>query len=213
MLSGVDQSTWLAFAAGAVCGGAVAVALTRTPRGQARQGRPSAPPGPGLVPAEAHAGGAGAGAGGAGAGAVEPEVFELKGQHYQWLGEAWDHQTKDFKVLYKPLYCCSPHGGVDLTDRFEAHILAVTHYARWAAKFQPNKVRVETLPADAKRRVVPAGALSNPAWPYPDRTRPVDTGGAASAPGSLPESGMLPRIQRHNATPSGWGTRSYTAFS
>lgn len=33
-------------------------------------------------------------------------VYELSGQYYQVLGHAWDHEVKDFKVLYRPLYHC-----------------------------------------------------------------------------------------------------------
>ena len=43
--------------------------------------------------------------------------FHLKGKYYQWLGDAWDHDSKDFKPCYRPLYSCDAKA-----DRFEAHV-------------------------------------------------------------------------------------------
>lgn len=59
------------------------------------------------------------------------EVYELKGQFYQKLGEAWDHEVKEFKVVYRPLYHCEA-----AANRFEAHVLAVSHFARWDERFR-----------------------------------------------------------------------------
>lgn len=59
------------------------------------------------------------------------EVYHLSGKYYQKLGEAWDHEVKDFKVLYKPLYDCNSKQG-----SFEAHYLAVSPFERWSKKFE-----------------------------------------------------------------------------
>ena len=48
------------------------------------------------------------------------------------VGHAWDHEVKDFKVVYRPLYHCTAK-----EDRFEAHCMAVSHFSRWEEKFRP----------------------------------------------------------------------------
>ena len=58
------------------------------------------------------------------------DVYTLSGKYYQKLGEVWDHETKDFKVMYKPLYACGNKEG-----SFEAHHLAVSTFERWERKF------------------------------------------------------------------------------
>lgn len=58
------------------------------------------------------------------------DVYALAGKYYQKIGEVWDHETKDFKVLYKPLYACGSKPG-----SFEAHHLAVSTFTRWESKF------------------------------------------------------------------------------
>lgn len=57
-------------------------------------------------------------------------LYYLNEKYYQKLGEVWDHETKDFKVLYKPLYCCNSKVG-----SFEAHHLATSTFERWEGKF------------------------------------------------------------------------------
>jgi hypothetical protein len=131
----------------------------------------------------------------------------LTARRYQKLGEVWDHQTKDFKVLYKPLYNCSPEGGVGLVGRFEAHMLAVSHFSRWQSKFEPNRVSAATIPAEAKSYLVdPAALSSGPTWSYLVETVPVE---AVAIPTGLSESGHLPPINKNSATLSGWGSRTH----
>ena len=60
-----------------------------------------------------------------------PEIWELNGDYYQVIGHAWDHEVKDFKVVYRPLYHCTAK-----PDRFEAHYMAVSHFSRWEEKFR-----------------------------------------------------------------------------
>ena len=85
------------------------------------------------------------------------ECYELKGEYYQVIGHAWDHQTKDFKVIYRPLYHCP-----SAVDRFEAHVLAASHFERWDDKFK--RVPLSSLPAAAARRVLAGPFVHDPEW-------------------------------------------------
>lgn len=78
------------------------------------------------------------------------EIYIFSEKYYQKLGEVWDHETKDFKVLYKPLYACGSKEG-----SFEAHHLAVSTFERWERKF--TKVQdPETLSEVQKHFLVSA---------------------------------------------------------
>ena len=85
------------------------------------------------------------------------ECYELKGEYYQVIGHAWDHQTKDFKVIYRPLYHCP-----SAVDRFEAHVLAASHFERWEDKFK--RVPLSSLPAAAARLLLPGPFVLDPEW-------------------------------------------------
>jgi hypothetical protein len=69
----------------------------------------------------------------------ELDIYYLDNLYYQKLGEVWDHETKDFKVFYKPLYSCEAKPG-----SYEAHSLAVSTFERWIRKFIP----ISRLPSD-----------------------------------------------------------------
>jgi len=101
------------------------------------------------------------------------EVWALGGKYYQVLGHAWDHEAKDFKVVYRPLYSCAAKPG-----RYEAHLLACTDFSRWEGKFE-RVADLTTVPPGAARLILAGPFALDPRWPYPDRTRPT----AASARG------------------------------
>ena len=84
-------------------------------------------------------------------------MCELKGEYYQVLGHGWCHETKDFKVIYRPLYHCP-----SAVDRFEAHVLAASHFERWDDKFK--RVPLSSLPAAAARLVLPGPFVHDPEW-------------------------------------------------
>jgi uncharacterized protein YqfB (UPF0267 family) len=104
---------------------------------------------------------------------VIPGVYVLDSKYYQKLGEGhyshfiitifdlllsvWDHETKDFKVLYKPLYRCGSKPG-----SFEAHHLAVSTFIRWESKFihLPN-CRLRDLPADVQQHLVSSNCVAH----------------------------------------------------
>lgn len=67
------------------------------------------------------------------------DLYYLDGIYYQKLGEVWDHDIKDFKVLYKLLYSCGARAG-----SYEAHTLAISSFQRWSSKFIP----ISLLPSD-----------------------------------------------------------------
>jgi hypothetical protein len=69
----------------------------------------------------------------------ELDIYYLDNLYYQKLGEVWDHETKDFKVFYKPLYSCAAKPG-----SYEAHALATSTFERWTRKFIP----ISQLPSD-----------------------------------------------------------------
>lgn len=117
------------------------------------------------------------------AAAEGPRVFELAGQYYQLLGYAWDHQVKDFRVLYRPLYQCEAKAG-----RFEAHSLAVSTFERWEEKFR--EVPLAQVPEDVVAML----------------EGPLPLLGAKPAPlvGALPAT-VTPSLA---CTVSGHGTRS-----
>ena len=96
--------------------------------------------------------------------------FHLKGKYYQWLGDAWDHDSKDFKPCYRPLYSCDAKA-----DRFEAHVLAVRSFEKWEQMFAP--CTYEELSLEARRFVVlEPNLLKDPDWPFPWLTSPVPPG-------------------------------------
>ena len=141
----------LGTAAGAALGAAAALACSTrraasnlpsagSAAGSAAGGRAAGSTGSAAGPSAAAAAAAAAPAAAAAAG-VALEVWELKGEYYQVLGHAWDHEVKDFKVVYRPLYHCPASAG-----RFEAHALATSHFSRWESKF--NRMDPATLMAD-----------------------------------------------------------------
>ena len=90
----------------------------------------------------------------------DAHIYVLKGQYYQLLGHAWDHETKDFKVIYRPLYHCEAK-----SDSFEAHVLAASHFSRWEEKFQ--RVSYAEVPASVRAWVLPGPFVHDPEWTYP----------------------------------------------
>jgi hypothetical protein len=95
----------------------------------------------------------------------ELQVYELKGQYYQLLGHAWDHETKDFKVIYRPLYHCEASEG-----RFEAHVLASSHFSRWESKFK--LVSWDQVPSSARAFVLQGPFTHDPDWKFTTETKP-----------------------------------------
>eukprot|EP00927_Polykrikos_kofoidii_P022640 TRINITY_DN21072_c0_g1_i2.p1 TRINITY_DN21072_c0_g1~~TRINITY_DN21072_c0_g1_i2.p1 ORF type:complete len:382 (+),score=67.38 TRINITY_DN21072_c0_g1_i2:78-1223(+) len=94
------------------------------------------------------------------------EVYELKGQFYQVLGHAWDHEVKQFKVIYRPLYTCFRKPG-----SFEAHQLACSHFSRWESKFKKVMDIAREVSSEAKAFLLPGPFVkADPFWPFPVRT-------------------------------------------
>ncbi len=112
------------------------------------------------------------------------DLWELNGEYYQVLAHAWDHEVKDFKVVYRPLYHCTAKAG-----RFEAHYMAVSHFSRWESKFRKltnEEIRGEwaeeegesvestkerpRITKDTQRRILLTGSWRDPDWTHPDRT-------------------------------------------
>lgn len=93
-------------------------------------------------------------------------VYELNGDYYQVLGAAWDHEVKDFKVVYRPLYHCTAK-----EDRFEAHALAVSHYSRWESKFK-RVADTKAIPPDVAALLLPGPFVLDPSWSFAASTSP-----------------------------------------
>lgn len=104
------------------------------------------------------------------ANAAAAMVYELKGDYYQMLGHAWDHEVKDFKVVYRPLYHC-----VAGCHRFEAHHLAVSHFSRWERFRRLDPDEVNSLPPAVLSRLLPGPFWFDPDWDYDALTTPVPT--------------------------------------
>jgi predicted metalloenzyme YecM len=121
-----------------------------------------------------------------------PSVFELKGQYYQILGHAWDHQIKDFKVVYRPLYHCAAAEG-----RFEAHTLACSHFERWDAKFRRlSPEEVAQLPAPAAAMLLPGPFTFDPAWSHACKSLPLPPGTASRSGVGASRSHELPTLEQ-----------------
>ena len=86
------------------------------------------------------------------------EVYELNGNFYQMLGHAWDHETKQFKVIYRPLYHCGA------SNNFEAHVLASSHFSRWESKFRKVEDVGRDLSQEAKEYLLPGPFVKDPEW-------------------------------------------------
>ena len=99
-------------------------------------------------------------------------LYILNDKYYQKLGEVWDHETKDFKILYKPLYNCNSKKG-----SFEAHHLATSTFERWNRKFIKVK-ELEELPNELKVYLVSNKCIEeisngNPTLPL--NSKPIST--------------------------------------
>eukprot|EP00239_Pterosperma_sp_CCMP1384_P001642 CAMPEP_0197844766 /NCGR_PEP_ID=MMETSP1438-20131217/1742_1 /TAXON_ID=1461541 /ORGANISM="Pterosperma sp., Strain CCMP1384" /LENGTH=362 /DNA_ID=CAMNT_0043455729 /DNA_START=67 /DNA_END=1155 /DNA_ORIENTATION=+ len=98
-----------------------------------------------------------------------PEIYELKGQYYQVIGHAWDHEVKDFKVVYRPLYHCDA-----AKDRFEAHTMAVSHFSRWEEKFKRVPAHeIRRLPKSVTTLILDGPFDFDPEWSQCRRTLPA----------------------------------------
>eukprot|EP00966_Prymnesium_polylepis_P316359 7309925-Prymnesium_polylepis.1 len=97
--------------------------------------------------------------------AFDAVVYVLKGQYYQELGHAWDHEAREFKVIYRPLYHCEASHG-----RFEAHVLAASHFSRWEDKFK--RVSAAELPAAVAAWLLPGPFFHDPEWTFASRSAP-----------------------------------------
>ena len=104
--------------------------------------------------------------------------YVLKDLHYQCIGEAWDHGSSQFVVLYKPLYRCAAK-----PVRFEAHEFATSPYPRWREKFTKlTDEEVAELPVEVtKFAIEQPNLLLPPTEPIPE---PI-----ANHPTSLLKSG------------------------
>ena len=130
--------------------------------------------------------------------APPPLVYELKGDYYQLLGHAWDHEVKDFKVIYRPLYHCPA-----AADRFEAHVLAASHFSRWDEKFRLlTPEEVAELPREVRSLLLPGPFWFDPKWTASGLTTPVPLMETADAGGQM-------QTRRHPRTRSGFGRRSH----
>jgi predicted metalloenzyme YecM len=120
-----------------------------------------------------------------------PLIYKLKNQYYQVLGHAWDHGVKDFQVVYRPLYHCAA-----ASDRFEAHVLAVSHFQRWNDKFERvTEAELATLPPSVLRLVLPGPFWSDPQWPAPALTEPLPAAASTTRSGLGSRSHEPPLIE------------------
>ena len=92
---------------------------------------------------------------------VEKNIYELNGEYYQVLGHAWDHEVKEFKVVYRPLYHCTAK-----KTRFPAHNLAVSHFSRWEEKFNrvTTKEEFDKIPKNVHQLILPGPFTLDPEW-------------------------------------------------
>jgi hypothetical protein len=123
-------------------------------------------------------------------------IFVLKGQYYQLLGHAWDHETKDFKVIYRPLYHCKAAEG-----RFEAHTLASSHFSRFESKFQA--VSWAQVPNEAKAFVLHGPFSYDPSWSFSADSNPLPMHGASHNRSGIPSvtRSHQPPILEHISEP------------
>lgn len=129
--------------------------------------------------------------------------------------KVWDHETKDFKVLYKPLYCCHSKPG-----SFEAHHLAVSTFERWQRKFIPvSNCRLMDLPKNVQHHLVSSNCISR--MTAGNESLPLES--TPYAPSMMKSSGRI--IVEAQSCPdvvgngelmcrsvSGFGTRSLTPY-
>ena len=135
----------------------------------------------------------------------EISVYHLDGKYYQKLGEVWDHETKDFKIFYKPLYNCGSKVG-----SFEAHYLAVSTFERWNSKFHFVS-DLSSIPAEVTPFIVPQIAtaqLANGNTAFPLTTNVIPPPIAANK-GSVQVPSLPSKIL---GTSSGYGTRSHVPY-
>ena len=122
----------------------------------------------------------------------------------QVLGHAWDHETKDFKVVYRPLYHCGHK-----VDSYEAHVLAVSHFSRWDTKFQ--RIPSSQVPREVLGRVLPGPFWADAEWEAGPWTVPVNlvTPRSGLLPGASPQPSVGQYLEAPKSGLSGVGTRSH----
>lgn len=138
------------------------------------------------------------------------DIYHLKGRYYQKLGEAWDHEVKDFKVLYKPLYACDSKQG-----SFEAHFLATSTFERWTQKFEKlTPADIHTLPPAVTAYIVSVTAIDNLGVgerPFPSTT-------TYSLPAGMSHRRASVTVEENHTTntlsgtDSGFGSRSHKKY-
>jgi non-canonical (house-cleaning) NTP pyrophosphatase len=93
--------------------------------------------------------------------------YVLGGKYYQKLGEVWNHDVKDFVVLYRPMYHCSSK-----LKSFEAHVLAVRNFDDFERKFKPCSFG--ELSQEAKEYVLyQPSCWMDKHWTFSSETAPV----------------------------------------
>eukprot|EP00930_Biecheleria_cincta_P093040 TRINITY_DN83176_c0_g1_i1.p1 TRINITY_DN83176_c0_g1~~TRINITY_DN83176_c0_g1_i1.p1 ORF type:complete len:181 (+),score=32.54 TRINITY_DN83176_c0_g1_i1:24-545(+) len=127
------------------------------------------------------------------------EYYEHSGQYYQALGHAWDHFRRDFCIVYRPLYHCDAK-----ENRFEAHVLATSHFDRFESKFR--RVEFAELDLPARSTALPGPFWMDKAWGLPDRSAAVQGAEAAKA---LQRDFLASSEGVRSETTSGYGTRSH----
>jgi hypothetical protein len=148
---------------------------------------------------------------------LKETIFILDEKYYQKLGEVWDHETKDFKILYKPLYSCPSKNG-----SFEAHHLATSTFERWHRKFIPlTSLENHSLPDSLRDYLLDQASLGsltrgNPSLPA--TTKPLSKFvrhgsviGIVTVP-SLISSPPPHESYRLCQTVSGYGSRSLVPY-
>tara|TARA_A100001015_G_C15041416_1_gene739893 strand:- start:2353 stop:3456 length:1104 start_codon:yes stop_codon:yes gene_type:complete len=129
------------------------------------------------------------------------EVWELKSQYYQVLGDAWDHETKDFKVVYRPLYHCPAD-----SNRFEAHNLACSHFSRWNSKFR--KCKFNEIPEKIKELLLPGPFVYDKEWKFANRTVPMEKREKEEV-----NAAVVSKVATCSYSKSGYGTRSFEMYN
>jgi len=84
------------------------------------------------------------------------------------IGHAWNHETRDFDIIYRPLYHCEPKSGI-----FEAHLFAISTFTRWKEK-KFEQVDYTTLPYAARGRVVWNPCWIEPSWKREEFTSDIE---------------------------------------
>eukprot|EP01064_Diplonema_japonicum_P031840 TRINITY_DN5828_c3_g1_i1.p1 TRINITY_DN5828_c3_g1~~TRINITY_DN5828_c3_g1_i1.p1 ORF type:complete len:230 (+),score=56.49 TRINITY_DN5828_c3_g1_i1:46-690(+) len=118
-------------------------------------------------------------------------------QYYQVIGHSWDQTTKDFQVLYRPLFHCKA-----ALYKHEAHLFGTAPLSYFGGEY----ISYQDLDLQARSLSLPGPFTYDPEWKLGDLLPP------AALPPSMCTPATVASPAESSITVSGNGTASYDMY-